>query len=401
MHLAYLTSALPFGCEETYIVAEILEVQRRGHRVSVIPIRPGRVIIHEDARRLTGVSIAEPVLSLSVLGGAFAEFARAPLLALRAALLLGTSRNLRTVLKNLVVFPKALWLARIARRHGVDHIHAHFASTNATVALVAGLLSGVPWSFTAHRWDISGNNLLAAKTRAAVFARAIDLRGAEELAGIAGAGARRIRVIHMGVALRPSSPERADRSPGPLRVLLAARIDEFKGHRHALEAIAQLKAKGSNVSLRCAGDGPSRRAIEKHARELDVMDRVQFPGWVDHEKLLAQLEDHAWDVALLPSVENSLSREGIPVFLIEAMAAGVPVVATNTGGIPELLGGGAGVLIAQEDSRAIAEALGRLAADGDLRRQLAEAGVRRVREQFAIEATVSSLLAEITSGVAS
>jgi len=103
-------------------------------------------------------------------------------------------------------------------------------------------------------------------------------------------------------------------------------------------------------------------------------------------------------VALLPSIETCEDREGIPVFLIEAMAAGVPVVATNTGGIPELLESGGGILIPQRDARAIAEALATLAADGDLRRQLAKAGVRRVRDQFTVESTVSTLLDEISSG---
>jgi glycosyltransferase involved in cell wall biosynthesis len=80
------------------------------------------------------------------------------------------------------------------------------------------------------------------------------------------------------------------------------------------------------------------------------------------------------------------------------MAAGIPVVATNTGGIPELLNGGAGVLIPQQDASAIANALARLAGDDALRCQLADAGIRRVREQFTTESTVSALLEEIFSG---
>lgn len=399
MHLLYVTAALPYSFEETYIVPEILELQRRGHRVTVIPIRPHGTVIHEDARLLTDSTIAEPVLSRSILGNAIAEIVRAPTLALRSALLLATSRNIRIFLKNLAVFPKGLWLARIARRQGVEHIHAHFASTSGTAAMVASFLSGIPWSFTAHRWDISENNLINKKAQAAKFARAIDARGGRELATFAGAHGNRVRVIHMGVSLcPPPHPEIEGRLRGTMRVLLAARFDEFKGHRYAVEAVARLKAIGMDVSLQCAGDGPLKATIEKYAGALDLLDRVQFPGWIDHQELLTQLRDHRWDVALLPSIETSESREGIPVFLIEAMAAGVPVVATNTGGIPELLDGGAGVLISQQDSRPIAETLARLAADGDFRCQLAISGVRRVRDQFAIESTVSALLDEISSG---
>jgi colanic acid/amylovoran biosynthesis glycosyltransferase len=399
MHLVYVTAAMPFSLDETYIVPEILELQKRQHQVTVIPLRPLRPVFHEDARALS--TIAHPVLSLSIVGNALAEIVRAPTLALRSALLLARSRNVRVLLKNLAVFPKGLWLARVARREGVDHFHAHFASTSATVALIASIVSGIPWSFTAHRWDISENNLLDMKAQAAVFARAIDARGGQELTTYVGAHQQKVRVIHMGVAVPPPSPEREEWPRGPLRVLLGARFDEEKGHRYALEAVARLKGAGVNVSLHCAGHGPLKATIKKYAGALDVLDRVHFPGLLDHQELLTQLWNHRWDVALLPSIETSKDWEGIPVFLIEAMAAGVPVVATKTGGIPELLEGGVGMLIPQRDAGAIAEALAKLAANGELRRQLAEAGIRRVHDQFTIESTVSALLEEISSGTQS
>ena len=395
MHLVYVTAAMPFSLDETYIVPEILELQKRGHRVTVIPIRPLRPVFHEDARALT--SIAQPLLSLSIVGSALAEIVRVPTLALRSALLLATSRNVRVLLKNLAVFPKGLWLARVAKREGVDHIHAHFASTSATVALVASNVSGIPWSFTAHRWDISENNLLNKKAQAAMFARAIDAQGGQEMTTYMGEHQQKVHVIHMGVAVRPPNPEREELR-GPLRVLIGARFDEVKGHRYALEAVARLKGAGVNLSLHCAGHGPWKATIEKYASALNVLDRVHFSGLLDHQELLTQLWNHRWDVALLPSIETREDREGIPVFLIEAMAAGVPVVATKTGGIPELLKSGAGMLIPQRDAGAIVEALAKLSADGDLRRQLADAGIRRVRDQFAIESTVSALLDGISSG---
>lgn len=395
MNLVYVTVELPFGTDEPWIVPEIVELQNRGHRVTLVPIRPSRKIVHEDARRLIGTTIAEPLLSRSVLAGALAETVRAPRRVLRSALLLAGSRNGRVLLKNLAVFPKGLWLARLARERDVDHIHAHFASTNATIALVAGLVSGIPWSFTAHRWDISENNLLGTKARAARFARTIDIRGARELATLAGRRPQDVRLIHMGVPVQAPGRGREMKPQSPLRVLLAARFDEFKGHRDALEAVAQLGAAGIDVSLQCAGDGPLRKTIESYANAMGVTDRVRFPGFVDHQELLDQLREGHWDVALLPSVETSESREGIPVFLIEAMAAGVPVVATDTGGITELLEGGAGVLIPQRDATAIADALSRLATDGERRLELADAGMRRVRDQFTIDATVSALLDEM------
>ncbi|MFN2634715.1 MAG: glycosyltransferase [Thermoanaerobaculia bacterium] len=395
MHLVYVTAALPLGLDEPFIAPEVLELQRRGHRVTVIPIRPRHPVFHADARRLAGATIAEPLLSLRVVGKALTEILRAPKRVVRAVSLLLTSRDIFVLAKNLAVIPKALWLAHVASRNRVDHIHAHWASTSATAALIASVVSGIPWSFTAHRWDITEDNLLDRKVETAGFARAIDSRGGRELMRRVEPLQHKVRVIHMGVSL-PADPLRQWVRPrGPLRVLLGARFDEVKGHRYALQAVSRLKAAGIEVSIDFAGQGALKRTLEQYARELNVGDRVAFRGCLDHEELLARLHDHQWDVALLPSIDTGKEREGIPVFLIEAMAAGVPVVSTRTGGIPELLDGGAGILIPERDPTAIADALAGLAVDCNLRRQLASAGVRRVRDRFSIEGTVSALLEEI------
>jgi colanic acid/amylovoran biosynthesis glycosyltransferase len=396
MHLVYVTAALPYGSVEAYIVPEILELMKRGHQVTVIPVRPLASVIHKDAQMLNGSTIGQPVLSPNIVLSALAETMRSPLPTARSARSLTASRNGLLFIKNAAVFPKALWLARIVRQQGVDHIHAHWAATSATVAMVASAVSGIPWSLTAHRWDIPENNLLDKKAQTARFVRTIDVQGMHELSNLISPHRDKLRVIHMGVDLHPPSPKREEVSTGSLRVLLGARLVEVKGHRYALEAMAQLKANGVDVFLHCAGDGPLQANMEEYADELGISDRVRFLGLVDHLELLDQLRDHRWDVALLPSIVTKESKEGIPVFLIEAMAAGIPVVATDTGGISELLSGDAGLLIPSRDSTVIANALARLAADSDLRHQLSEAGMRRVRDEFTIESTVSALLEGFT-----
>ncbi len=400
MHLIYVTAALPFSSGETFFVPEIAELQRRGVRVTVVPIRPGPSVIHADTENLMGITIAAPLISLSIIRDAMAEIARTPALTFRAAMLISKSRNLRIFLKNLIVFPKGLWMARVARLQGADHIHAHWASTSATTALIASVVSGIPWSFTAHRWDIPENNLLDIKAQSARFVRTIDVQGKRELETLIERHLDKLRVIHIGVSAGQTIPKSTARPRRGLQVLIGARFVEVKGHRYAVEAMAKLKAAGVDVSLDLAGDGPLKKDIEKYAGQLDVLDRIHFHGIVDHQELLTQLRDHQWDVALLPSILTKESKEGIPVFLIEAMAAGVPVVAANTGGIPELLDNGAGILIPQRDAEAIAITLARLATDGDLRLQLREKSLLRVRDQFTIESSVSALQQAILNGTA-
>jgi glycosyltransferase involved in cell wall biosynthesis len=389
MHLVYVTASLPFGAGETFVIPEIRELQRRGHRVTVVPVRPRGKIVHDDAGLLAGATVAQPLLSPFVLWRALLQIAYAPLAVFRAAFSLRTSRSLRVLVKNLAVLPKGLWLANVVRQLCVDHIHAEFASTAATAALIASSCSERPWSFSAHRWDISENNLLARKLADASFVRAIDVRGAEELKRLTGPQ-EKIRVIHLGVAL-PPAPINAN-ADGPLRVLMGARIDnELKGHRHALEAVARLKDIGVDVALDCAGDGRMRARFEKYARALGVEERVRFLGLVDHQSLLAQMRDRSWDVAILLSLETTTHREGIPAFLIEAMAAGIPVVATRTGSIPELVGPD-GILIPQHDSAALAAALAQLAADRRFLSAVGNAGRCRVSNLFSVESTVPALI---------
>jgi glycosyltransferase involved in cell wall biosynthesis len=352
-------------------------------------------MIHEDAQPLAKVATAEGLLSLSVLGSCLLEIVSRPTLALRSMLLLSGSRSPRILLKNLAVVPKSFWLARLLRREGVDHVHAQWASTTATTALLASALSGTPWSFAGHRWDIREDNLLRTKAQTARFVRVIDARGRQEMSTLVGPHPRRVVIIHMGVTTRDSHEPRV-RQGGPLRVLMVARLDEGKGHRYAVDALALLEASGVDVELDLAGEGPLRSTIEAHALRHGVRDLVRFLGLIDHERLLTRLGNGEWDVALLPSVETRSHREGIPVALIEAMAAGVPVVATATGGIPELLADGAGLLIPQRDAGATAAAMARLAAEEELRRELAERGLERVHAQYAVQSTASALVVEMT-----
>lgn len=296
-------------------------------------------------------------------------------------------------MKNLAVYPKGMWLASVVREWQAEHIHAHWASTTATMALVAGELAGVPWSFTAHRGDIAENNLLAQKARRAAFTRAIDGRGAQELAVLSGLANWKPHVIHMGVALPPTiARDRISAASDSLRAVMAANFVAIKGHVYLVEAVRLLRNRGVRVRVDLAGDGPLRAAIERKVRDYGLDAEVRFLGPVPREQFMAQLQAGAWDLMVLPSIEDQAGgREGIPVSLMEAMSCEVPVISTNTGGIPELLEEGTGVLVPPKDPPALAEALERLAKNPSLRKQLATAGRQRVQEGFCLEEIVAQL----------
>ena len=169
----------------------------------------------------------------------------------------------RIAVKNVTIYPKGLWLARRIRELEAEHVHAHWASVSATLALTGAELAGVPWSFTAHRWDIRESNLLRTKARSACFVRTISESGARDLRERIGLDGWSPTVIRMGVDL-PARHGARSGGEGPLRLLTAANLLPVKGHRYLFEALAGQEG----ITLDVAGKGPLRAELEKRARGL-------------------------------------------------------------------------------------------------------------------------------------
>ncbi len=389
MHLLYVTSSLPYGAGEAFVLPELAALERRGHKTSVVPVHGRGSVLHEDERALDRVTLERPLVSAPIVAGAARQLLRAPRRSLRAALVVLRSRSPRILLKNLAVLPKALWLGREAERRRIDHIHAHWGATSSTMALIASELSGIPWSLTVHRWDIGENNLLALKVDRARFVRTINQAGLEQLLAIAPAGAAKASVLHMGVDLQPPAPQRPVDDP---RILCAASLREVKGHTYLVEAVRLLKDRGVHLRVDCVGEGPLRSELEQLIAARGLANEVVLCGPLSHRVLLSRLSAGTWRAVVLASVlTRQGEHEGTPVSLLEAMSAGVPGIGTSTGGVSELLADGAGLLVPERDPSALADALQRVLEDEDLRAALREAGRRRIEEQFDVELITAEL----------
>lgn len=400
LRLAYVTVRTPWGAGESFILPEILELQRKGHKVTVFPLRPERSLVAgAEARAVAEIAVRIPLLSLGVFFGGVLMGVRHPLLVASTLwTILRCSGSCRNILKNLLVFAKGLVLARRIKQDRFDHIHVHWASTTATAGYIASKMSGIPWSFTAHRWDITENNMLKEKVTTARFVRAISKAGASTLAQLLGAGLEdKIRTIHMGVATGGGQAM----SPAPARlgtdasglIACTANLLPVKGHRYLLQALASIRSHGLQVRCWLIGTGPLRAQLKRDTARLGLESCVEFKGQLPHDELLRLYHSGLVDVVVLPSiVTEDGEHEGIPVSLMEAMAAGIPVVSTRTGAIPELLEGGAGVLVPQKDPVALAEAIELLISDVSLRRCIGEAGRQRVLQEFKIDTVVDELV---------
>lgn len=391
MRIIYVTQRLPFGHGETFIVPEVDALLDAGHEILVVPRSSTEPLLHDDVGAL--VARLQPVPGIpAVAAAAVGELAREPRLAAGALWQCGRTRPRRRGIANAIATAEGLWLARIARAWRADHIHAHWAHLTATMAMGASAVSGVPWSFTAHRYDVLLNNLLDAKLRSARFGRFIARYMLDLARGMVGPeAAARAVVVHMGVRL-PARVAAPPRRAAPV-VLCPGRLVPMKGQRYLIDAAAALAARGVDFELWLAGDGPDAGPIAARVRELGLEARVRMLGTVPHAQLLGYYRDGAVDCVVLPSIDlGGGIHEGLSVALIEAMACGLPAVSTPTGGQAELLDRGAGVLVPPRDAAALADALGGLLASPDLRARFGRAGRRRIEEEFDADAIAAELV---------
>jgi glycosyltransferase involved in cell wall biosynthesis len=241
-----------------------------------------------------------------------------------------------------------------------------------------------PWSFsmTVHGskefFDVARQGL-ARKVGAARFVVCIsDFTRSQLMALVDDTHWPRLRVVHCGIDPEHFAPPEEGRpGDGPLRILTVGRLDNMKGVAILVDAIGELRRRGIAVALTVVGDGPQREHLQRLAERNAVGEAVTWAGAVGQDAIRAHY--HAADVFCLPSF-----AEGIPVVLMEAMSTGLPVVANGITGIPELVEHEvSGLLVRPGRTDLLVGALERLAADGDLRARMGEAGREKVRSEFA------------------
>jgi glycosyltransferase involved in cell wall biosynthesis len=281
------------------------------------------------------------------------------------------------------------------------HIYAHFLHTPSSVARYAALLTGLPWSFSAHAKDIwtIPDWEKREKLTDARWGVTCTRMGHTHLAGLARlAGApERVELLYHGLefgrfpAGPPDRPPRtgADLSD-PVILLSVGRAVEKKGFDVALEALASLPA---DLAWRWVhiGGGTGLKALKAEAERLGLMDRIDWLGAQPQDVVIAHYARA--DLFFLPSrMARDGDRDGLPNVLMEAQIMGLPVVATRMAAIPELvIEGETGVLVDPGDAPGLALALTTLARDPAARASLAAAGRTRVRSQFSAEAGLDHL----------
>lgn len=391
--ILYVIPAYPPITSQPFVVNEMVEVARSGRPLVILGLRPGppEPVRHGTFAALEADRVLPPALvDPATLVLAVLATLRWPGRVLRTlgGLHRAAGANPWAQARLLAVTPKALAAAWRLRRAGIEHVHAHFASTTADCAAIVACTLGVPFSFTAHAYDIYStvprlrNDTLAWKVRRARRVIAVSDFGAALLRACLPAEERgRVRTVRVGIPLElfQLSPWPADE--GPLKLLCVARWCEKKGLDTLLDACALLRDRGIAFELRLFGDGPLREALTAQWRRLDLAAWVTLGGPIAQEEVAREMR--ACHVFALPCRrDRSGDMDGIPTVFMEAMATGRPVVSCGISGIPELVRHEeTGLLAAPDDVPGIADAIARLGADRALARRLGARGRTLVEEQ--------------------
>ena len=393
--IAVLMSRFP-SVTETFILREMIEMERQGMPVRVVSmIKETPPVLHDAVKPWIPRALFTPFLSVRVVASNLRVFGRRPLryVSLLARLIAGTIARPLTLLKTLAIFPKSVAIAQQLEQENVRHVHAHYASFPATMALIIATLGrGITFSITVHAHDIQvDRSLLRWKLREARFVRSISDFNRRFLEDLYPEARGKIHVIHVGI--EPEQYAAAPPAPGISKLLCVAAHKPYKGLPYLIEACRILRDAGVLFHCDIVGHGPMRDELAAMIRERGLEEDVVLAGPRPQEEVAWMMSDAA--LFVLPSiVAPDGQMEGIPVALMEALASGRAVVSTTLSGIPELVENGvSGLLVPPADSAAFADAIRTLLAERERARAMGLRGREKVRAEFDLRDCVRRLVA--------
>jgi len=357
MRVAYLINQYPM-VSLTFIRREIRALEAQGIEVDRFAIRPWKeqLVDAADQEEFAKTRCIQSVGAIGLLVAVMGVMLTRPIRfgAMLRLVLRITRRSDRSVLMHLAYFAEACVLLPWLRQARSQHLHAHFATNPAEVAMFCNGLGGPPYSFTVHgpaEFDRAVGLGYAEKIRRARFVVAIsEFCRSQLFRWCEYRDWHKIKIVHCGLDSTLLGPPPAP-VPSDSRLVCVGRLCEEKGHLILLQAAAQLKSEGFAFELVLVGDGAMRSELESMIERYLLEDRIVITGWVQANEVRRHLiQSRAMVLASF--------AEGLPVVIMEAMALGRPVISTQIAAIPELVQDGVnGWLVPPGNVAACADAM--------------------------------------------
>ena len=394
--VAYIMSRFPH-LPETFILREMEALENLGWEISLYPlILQKQQVVHTEARKWISRAHNLPFISVQIIKENFSRFFKSPRKYLE--LLFRSIWENRTSLKFLsravILFPKAVYAARLMDDEGIEHIHAHYATHPAFVAWIIYNLSGIGYTITVHAHDIFvERTMLKTKINDAINVRAISMFNRNFLSNLYGHSLNhKIQVIHCGIdpanfKLRVNGFNPSDE----FNVLSIGSLEPYKGFPYLIEACAILRDRGVPVHCNIIGGGKERTDLEMLIKKHELRNVVNLLGPLPQDEV-AQILPSA-DCYVQPSIITSEGKmEGIPVALMEALACGLPTVTTSISGIPEIvIPDNTGYLVPPANATKLADALEQVYSNYSYAKALGKAGRELVLKEYNLKSNTVHL----------
>lgn len=368
MKIAYLTNC--FGTQShTFIRREVDALRHIGTDIQLYGIRQDPQIAPDATSFSSETQYLYPLKASKILQCNLSYLARSPNKYIRGffSAFFGKEFTLKRRLKMLYHYMAATCIAKKMQQANITHIHAHFMNVSASIAMYAAHHNGIPYSITVHSaGTFKTPHILGThqKLENAQFLAMISHYNIEYFDAITPCRAKS-HVIRCGMDLNAFKYRKAElyQTHTPIRLLAVGRFVEKKGFTYLIEAASLLHQQGLDFTLTLIGNGPLEKDLHNKAQTLGIGTKVLFTGQQNTEYVHHAMSQT--DIVLIPSVTSlSGEKEGLPVVIMEAMATGVPVIASNHSGISEIVQHGVtGLLTPEKDSKAIAQAIQELNAE--------------------------------------
>ncbi len=384
LRVGYLLRMYP-RFSQTFVVNEIQALERLGTEVLIASLRlPNEGIFHESVTKVRAQAtyLEDRFLGCmrSQVAAQWGFFRRSPR---KYAALARIVRQHRSI--AWFEMCQAAAFVRWARKQGIEHVHVHFGTDEANVAMFAHMLGGPTYSMTLHAFDIFRDNvdrsLLARKINHSQFTVTVCESNRKFLTEcVPGVDARKVRVIYNGIDLKEFSP--ADDRREPNSIFSVGRLIEKKGFGHLIRAVAVLRDLDLPVICRIAGEGRDYQKLAKQIRQHNLEKQVMLLGSVRQNEVRDWMKRSA--CFALPCIQAKDGNiDALPTVLLESLACGCPSVSTRLSGVPEIIEDGvSGLLVEPCDDAALADAIRRIHSDSRLAKSLAEGGRARAVDRF-------------------
>lgn len=395
MRIAYVLGTFP-KLSETFILREIEELERQGVEIHQFALERPEEILDERGSTLAARTWYAPTVTMP-------DFWLADSYYFITQFRLSMSqlgRLSRDVFPNFLRGVKHLYwnsvaraLAREMQRRQIQVVHAHFAGLPAFAGLIAAELVGAKFSFSGHAQDIFVRpELLQWKAETAGLIVACSEAGRHRLLELLPLALHpRVHLVHHGVARGEGLPKRAAVEGGPPCILSVGRLEEKKGFPDLLMAAKDLKERGVEFRLEIIGEGSKRAELVQQSEKMGLRGRVEFLGARPNAEVVNRMRA-ARIFALASRQTLKGDRDGIPNVLLEAAAAGVPIVATSTGGIPELIRHEvSGMLSKPGNPDELADNIRRVLEDESLQERLRDGARQEIERAFDLSSNVATL----------